>query len=671
MPDLPPPAGKFFPRNLTARADHLVRGNPSGSRPESGVDNCFPGLEFDQRNLDTAFFPGLRVDFHRSDGARVLSIDGRPPFPEKLGNGDLTDSRPLYLRALCGRTAVDQTEEQAVTFDFAGKDGLDVWRHVHDLLPGPIAVMIAPLPDRYAPASVPDEVSDLNATRMGGESRVQRYDNGDVEFALLVADRAPYLDDDGVIEPAAYQPGELTRSLCAPWQYDFRDCGCFYWAASKPDVTSSADGSVREVNFLRRDRGVPPAPDKSSDLGGQRTALELTYGDLIRDWNVLPVVLDGREQPEPAPDGPDPAGLRRTRRSARRDKGDAMTPEQVADKLTELAGVEHALCVEYLYAHYSLNAPRLLPRGADELTRRAHAAGQEVFSVAVDEMRHLRWVNEALAMFGRQPVLDRAKKIKRGSEEHEVTLQRLTRDRLQWFVDVEAPSRNSSDDPIDPEDPDSVDGMYVELHAAVVEHPEQFPEADRLAHLIKLIIDEGGDHWHRFRAVQGHLEGLTEQQYLRPLATDTTDPLNLELLDDSDRSYDLLIGVLQKSFSLRDAAGGILMERSRVAMQNMHELNHQLAARGVGPRFTLPAVLQAVGAPIAEAQGADGQFIREAAAGAARAREAIAALGDRSLREMVVRHQTDTDSLLRLLDGFDADTPRRTRTSARRPGGGG
>lgn len=156
-----------------------------------------------------------------------------------------------------------------------------------------------------------------------------------------------------MIEPAAYRPGELTRSLCAPWQYDFRDCGCFYWAASKPDVTSSADGSVREVNFLRRDRSVPPAPDKSSDLGGQRTALEFTYGDLIRDWNVLPVVLDDREQPEPTPDGSDPAGLRRTGRSAGRDKSDAMTPEQVADKLTELAGVEHALCVEYLYAHYS------------------------------------------------------------------------------------------------------------------------------------------------------------------------------------------------------------------------------------------------------------------------------------------------------------------------------
>ena len=43
---------KIFPRNLTAKSDYIVKGNSSGTRPESGVDNCYPGLEFDQRNLD-------------------------------------------------------------------------------------------------------------------------------------------------------------------------------------------------------------------------------------------------------------------------------------------------------------------------------------------------------------------------------------------------------------------------------------------------------------------------------------------------------------------------------------------------------------------------------------------------------------------------------------------
>jgi hypothetical protein len=50
---------KIFPRNLTARAAVKIAGNPVTTRLESGVGNCFPGLEFDHRNLDRRFFPGL------------------------------------------------------------------------------------------------------------------------------------------------------------------------------------------------------------------------------------------------------------------------------------------------------------------------------------------------------------------------------------------------------------------------------------------------------------------------------------------------------------------------------------------------------------------------------------------------------------------------------------
>ena len=51
---------KIFPRNLTARAALAARkvlGNPVTTMLESGVGNCFPGLEFDVRVLDNRFFP--------------------------------------------------------------------------------------------------------------------------------------------------------------------------------------------------------------------------------------------------------------------------------------------------------------------------------------------------------------------------------------------------------------------------------------------------------------------------------------------------------------------------------------------------------------------------------------------------------------------------------------
>ena len=63
---------KIFPRNLTARAEQIVRGNPASSRPESGVQNCFPGLELDLRNIEQVFLSGMFFEFHLNDGAILI-----------------------------------------------------------------------------------------------------------------------------------------------------------------------------------------------------------------------------------------------------------------------------------------------------------------------------------------------------------------------------------------------------------------------------------------------------------------------------------------------------------------------------------------------------------------------------------------------------------------------
>src|SRR5215213_4599349 len=40
----------------------VIAGNPVATRLESGVGNCFPGLECDLRNLERRFFPFLEVE---------------------------------------------------------------------------------------------------------------------------------------------------------------------------------------------------------------------------------------------------------------------------------------------------------------------------------------------------------------------------------------------------------------------------------------------------------------------------------------------------------------------------------------------------------------------------------------------------------------------------------
>lgn len=55
--------------------------------------------------------------------------------------------------------------------------------------------------------------------------------------AVLSGESLPILED-GVINPAI-PVGELQSTMCTPWQYDFRDCKCYYWASNRPDVVAS------------------------------------------------------------------------------------------------------------------------------------------------------------------------------------------------------------------------------------------------------------------------------------------------------------------------------------------------------------------------------------------------------------------------------------------------
>jgi hypothetical protein len=60
-----------------------------------------------------------------------------------------------------------------------------------------------------------------------------------------------------VIDRQLLQPGELTQSLCSPWQNDYRECACYYWAASRPDfvnVEPGPDGLSSGQNWMMKDR---------------------------------------------------------------------------------------------------------------------------------------------------------------------------------------------------------------------------------------------------------------------------------------------------------------------------------------------------------------------------------------------------------------------------------
>jgi hypothetical protein len=234
---------KITPQNLTAQMNYAARGNPPNTRPAAAVSNCFPGLEFDFRNLWKNFLVG--VEFHEamtrvirvqsgSEAAAagvttnhdLVSIGGFPVRARLVGpDGPSGQTRALEWSNALADVLTGTDRKPECRFEIVGS-------------PGAIIVRL-PLRPLFNNAEIPVEVAE---------------------------------------------PGALTQSLCSPWQADYRECMCFYWASSRPDfVNVEIDGGqVRGNNWMDRDRS---ATAYISDDGDDPALLN--YDDLYRNWERL------------------------------------------------------------------------------------------------------------------------------------------------------------------------------------------------------------------------------------------------------------------------------------------------------------------------------------------------------------------------------------------------
>lgn len=602
---------KIFPRNLTARAATQVRGNPANARPESGVDNCHPGLEFDARNLDKAFFPGLQFQFQFLDGARLTGL-----IPELLpANAGITPAdldpaqgpvRLLYVGARFGNNPGVLRVAQ-----LGGQDGYEVLRAIRALEDGPIMVVVGRSVDPAILHSQPATAASLaamagvlNATvsptpptapaALPDPAQVPppvRDASGRLLMAMFVGPRAPYVDAQGVIPYPMAMPGDLTASLCAPWQWDFADCGCHYWAANKPDIVigPGPDDKEQTLNFQRTRPPLNPPPALPVDpptIYSQWTAGIMSQPQMISDWESLPFVIAEKET-----------------NAARRLVAPAVDMPwdraRIIAELDYLATVEHALCIEYLYAYYSIKAVRQPPAlDAPQMTRDLFAAAQLVRNTAVDEMRHIRWVNEALQLLGSKISLGRAVNFRRDPDAGgsppptsipgKFALEPLTRDQLQAFIDVEAPSRAVDQ---------GLDGIYAQL-ALSLPTATGITEDERrnVSELVKLIIDEGHVHWQRFRDTQKILAQYDPETYLRiidPPPARAPNPDHEAALHLADENYEDLLQGLALAFRGAPVDRAARIQDARLLMYNLDDIGQWLARKGIGMRFKTPGKARA------------------------------------------------------------------------------
>ena len=104
----------------------------------------------------------------------------------------------------------------------------------------------------------------------------------------------PFFEDDrAVISQALAQAGELTQGLCSPWQNDYRECSCYYWASARPDyvnVEPTENGLSQGDNWLQKTRTGDYVPDDYVD------SRLIDYDELFRNWeHLLRFQVGGRD----------------------------------------------------------------------------------------------------------------------------------------------------------------------------------------------------------------------------------------------------------------------------------------------------------------------------------------------------------------------------------------
>jgi Ferritin-like len=548
----PLPPVKLVPRNVAAfrrgrpprQAGDVavVAGNPMSTRLESGVGNCFPGLECDLRNLERRFFPFLEVDI-QDNAIDIFSVDlARVRASAKDGALSASDAKQ-YARLAADVSAGRSWQVQTLTGTFGPLGRLILT--IRSLRTPSIGTGRRP-PDAWTAVRMLTEGMDVTLDLAGPRNASMQ----------LKGNRVRYLDDNGALAEI-FLPGELTQSLCSPWTHDFRDCGCYYWASNHPDIaqpplsttTPSDPAWQMSVPWERSDRTVDKLPPPAT--ANDPRNLELDHYEINRAWQSLNFVVGRREVID--------------KFAARQPESHPLPAADLEKHVRYAAGVELAVAQEYLAAAYSLRLPDGLPNPLGDDIRAAHA---EIMRIAIGEMRHLRAVNDVLrglaapGMF--KPALQVASAVPgvKPGDKLSVKARAATPDVIEDFINIEKPSV-------------SVDSVYSQILATLV---RDGPHA--LEQSIRTIMAEGEDHFQTFLAVQAWLSRHGDQNdYLRsakgPPPAGDTDHQKLQTL------YAKLLEKLHHGYSLGGTQGAPDINQARMDMLGPIDAAAQaIAARG-------------------------------------------------------------------------------------------
>ncbi|MFE8604471.1 hypothetical protein [Archangium violaceum] len=272
---------KLDPKNLSAQLRYRAAGNPPGTLPSSAISNCFPGLEFDFRSVWRRIFVGITM--HEADN---YVLDAEPRFKDLVGHRLLrVDGKPLVVPVMGPQRPGSDPIQLTTSTNPEGVTFMEWSNALAELLQTKAGKKVRcefTLEKSKYPAAIPKDKNQL------------RVEELELRPFFAKGEQGPL----AVIAEELAEPGELTQGLCSPWQNDYRECACYYWAASRPDyvnVEQGPQGTSVGINWLQKDRG-PEAPQQYVLDNREDTRL-VSYDDLFRHWQEsLHFQVEGHDQ---------------------------------------------------------------------------------------------------------------------------------------------------------------------------------------------------------------------------------------------------------------------------------------------------------------------------------------------------------------------------------------
>jgi hypothetical protein len=275
-----PGKAALTPRNRSAHISYVADGNPVSTSPVTAIGNCTPGLEVDFRAVWRRMFEGIVL---REWDNLVVEVDDDVTDPKKkklAGHRLLRIDRVSVVAQMLGPSPADPAGDSVVLATDVNPAGLAPleWsnalaRILRTKQGKTVTCDFSKDPSWYQHVALTEHPKNYVSVRF----KVRHFFEGET----------------AVISRALAKAGELTQGLCSPWQNDYRECSCYYWASARPDyvnVEATTAGTSTGDNWMQKGRTGSYVADDYEDYR------LIGYDDLFKHWEeLLRIVIRGRD----------------------------------------------------------------------------------------------------------------------------------------------------------------------------------------------------------------------------------------------------------------------------------------------------------------------------------------------------------------------------------------